>query len=132
MDDGRRLDQVVGGLERGVALTDHQHALIEEVARIDRDLAVPLCRLDAGDRRYVGPGEAAGHDHAPRPVGAAVLVEDDEAAVRARHRADARAVDDAQLQRGGVVLEIAHQVVGVGEVALRVAREEQARVVREQ
>ena len=132
VDDRRRLDQVVGGLEPGVALADDQHALVEEVARVDGDLAVALRRLDAGDRRDVGRVTPVATITRRARWVPAVLVGDHEAAVRARHRADARAVDDPQPQGGGVVREIAHQVVGVGEVALRVAREEQARVVRQQ
>jgi hypothetical protein len=54
VDDGRGLDEVVRGLEGGVALADDQHALVGEVLRVDGHGLVAVSELDARNVGDVG------------------------------------------------------------------------------
>src|ERR1700730_3342152 len=98
VDHRGRRDQVVRCFEGRVALAENEDALIDEIARVDRDRAVELCCLYAGDRRDVWSGNAGRHDQASCPVDSTVLVRHPEAFVLAVARGahDPRVVPDRQ------------------------------------
>jgi hypothetical protein len=127
----RPLGQGVRRLEGRVALAGDEDALVSEVVGVDRHIAVKLGGLDAGDRRKVRPAESGRDDDSPGIDGlagvAAQLKAFDGALV---HAADAAAVADVQPMCE--VGQVAQIVIGVGEVAVGVAREPQVRIVGQQ
>lgn len=117
MDHSGGLDEVVRGLERGIATADDENPLVDEVLRIDRHLVVALGLGRTLDGRHVGPGDAGGDDDTPRSDNVATLVRRHElAAVRARYAADAGVVADVQAVLAGEVVQVADEIVGRWEV----------------
>lgn len=131
------LDEVVGGLERRVALAEDQHALVGEAGRVHRHRRVLFGVLDAGDPGHVRLADAGRHHHDPRLPAAPVRGLDDEARAAPFFRGrpgdplDPGVVVDPQVECGGVVGEVAPQVLRGREIPFGVAREQQPRVRRE-
>lgn len=125
MDDRCGLDKVVSGLQSGVALADDQDPPIGEVLGVHGDDGVVLGGLDTRKVGDIGPGQSGGHDQSTGSVFVTVLIGDREAVLVTADPLHPGVVGDVQLERLREVGEIAHQIVGVREVALAVAAEEQ-------
>ena len=132
MDQRRGLDQVVGGLERPVALAHHQHSLVDEVLRVHRDRHIALGQLDAGHVRDVRIRDAGRHDQPPAGVGVALRVVEPEALRGLLDAHDLGVAAHVQAEALGIVGEVLHHAVRGWEVLPGVLFERQEAVVAEQ
>ncbi len=118
--------------EGGVALADDQHALIDEGLRVGVEGVVPFGESDPGDVRLVEPGDTGRDDEAPRLPRPSGGVADREEAVGAGDADDLRPVLHTHTGAVREVAQVAHEVVGPGEVLLAVPAEQQVRIVAQQ
>jgi hypothetical protein len=131
VDDGGGLDEVVRGLERGVALADDQYALVGELFRVDGHRLVAVGELDARNIGEVRLRRSGGDDQPAGRVAFAVLVGDREPVAGALDPGGAGVVADGQVGGGGIVGEVADHVAGVGEIPRRIGGEERTAVAEQ-